>query len=96
MPMTEAQVRPLLKLPVREQRVTAWETAVAQTEGKQPPAPVVTEVVFDILHPDGPAEKPKSRAEQRINLFTRLKDVTRKKKSWKQVEEILDELEALL
>ena len=94
-PMNEAQVRPLLKLPDEETQVKAWETAVKQTGG-QPSAIEVKTVVFDLLHPAGSAETPKSRAQQRIDLFTKIREVAHKKKSWKQVEEMLDELEALL
>ncbi len=95
-PVNEAQVRPLLQLPDPEKQVSAWGTAVEQAGGDQPSAKEVKTVVFDILHPDGLPEKPRSRSEQRIQLFSRLKEATRKKRSWKQVEEMLDELEALL
>lgn len=95
-PLMEAQVRPLLQLPDPEQRVEAWYSAVEQVEGEQPSAKVVKDVVFDILHPDGQNTKTKSRAEKRVALFTRLREVVQKKQSWSQVEKMLKDLEKLL
>ncbi len=95
-PMMEAQVRPLLRLPDPEQQVTAWVTAVERAEGGQPSAPDVKKVVLEILHPEGPVEKPTSRAQQRFDLVVKLKEVTRQKKSWEQVRELIEQLEALI
>jgi hypothetical protein len=92
----EAQVRPLLRLPDPEQQVSAWHTAVERAEGGQPSAPLVKEVVLEILHPEGPVAKPTSRTQQRIDLVVKLKKVIQQKKSWEQVEKLLGELEELL
>ena len=94
--MMEAQVRPLLRLPDPEQQVTAWVTAVERAEGDQPSAPDVKKVVLEILHPEGPVEKPTSRAQQRFDLVVKLKEVTRQKKSWEQVRELIEKREALI
>ena len=95
LPLMEAQVRPILQLPA-EQREEAWFTVVGEAGGQQTTVPQIRKVVFEILNPDGPAEKPVSRAQQRIDLFDPLKAVIQKKKSWEQVERLLGELEVLL
>ena len=96
LPLAESQVRPLLKLPEPKQRAKAWTTAVEKAEGNQPTAVEVSEVVFEILHPEGLAEKPPSRSERRLDVVDRLRKVITKRKSWEQVEQLLAELEDLL
>jgi hypothetical protein len=96
LPAMEAQVRPILSLPDNEQRAEAWSTAIKASEGQQPTGPQVRKVVFEILHPDNGEEKPRSRGQQRVELVARLKKVIQRKKSWAQVEKLLEELEALL
>lgn len=95
-PKMEAQVRPLLRLPDPEQQVTAWVTAVERAEGGQPSAPEVKKAVLEILPPEGPVEKTTSRGQQRLDLIVKLKEVTRRKKSWDQVRELIEQLEALI
>lgn len=95
-PVSESQVRPLLRLDEPAKQAQAWNTAVEKAEGNQPTAAEVADVVFEILHPDGPGEKPASRAQQRIDLVGRLKEAIGKRKSWEQVEKLLGELEELL
>jgi hypothetical protein len=97
LPQTEAQVRPLLRLPETEQRLNVWSTAVEQAEGEQPSAPAVSKLVFEVLHPEGKSSKetPANRAKKRVELVARLRDgVT--KRSWNDVEQLLAELEGLL
>ncbi|MEX1116715.1 MAG: DUF5131 family protein [Akkermansiaceae bacterium] len=94
-PVSESQVRPLLKLE-SEQRVRAWDAAVEKAKGGQPTAVVVEEIVFEILNPDGPSERSPSRSQRRSELVGRLKEVVAKRKSWEQVEELMAELEELL
>lgn len=65
-PVSESQVRPLLKLGEPDQQAEAWAAAVEKAEGKQPTAAVVEEVVFEILHPGGRPEKPASPRERRV------------------------------
>ena len=96
LPVSESQVRPLLRLTEPTQQAQAWIAAVEKAEGHQPTAGEVTVATFEILHPDGPGEKPVSRSKQRVELVNRLKEVIHKKKSWEQVEKLLEELEALL
>ena len=95
-PVSESQVRPLLKLAEPDQQALAWTTAVEKAEGSQPTAADVQEVVFEILHPEGTSEKLPSRSERRAKLVGRLKEVISKRKSWKQVETLMAELEELL
>lgn len=95
-PISESQVRPLLKLPEVEQKALAWTTAVEKVAGRQPTAADVQEVVFEILHPEGTPEKPPSRSVRRAELVGRLKAVISKRKSWEDVEQLMAELEDLL
>lgn len=95
LPQTEAQVRPLLRLPETDQRISVWSTAVEQAEGEQPSGPAVSKLVFEVLHPVGPGEKTPSRGQQRLELVSRFKDSVRQK-SWPQVEALLAELETLI
>jgi len=95
-PVSESQVRPLLKLAEPDLQAQAWISAVEKSAGNQPTANVVQEVVLEILHPDGPVEKQPSRSQRRSELVSRLKAVVAKRKSWEQVEELMMELEELL
>jgi protein gp37 len=96
LPVTEAQVRPLLRLPDPEQQVEVWCTAVERSDGGQPSQPLVTQLVLETKNPDGPVEKPISRAQQRFDLVAKLKAVIAKRKSWDDVEKLLAELETLV
>jgi hypothetical protein len=95
-PVSESQIRPLLKLAEPEQQGQAWAAAVEKAEGKQPTAADVQEVVLEILHPQGLPAKPPSRSERRSELVGRIKEVITKRKSWEQVEQLMAELEELL
>lgn len=95
LPQSEAQVRPLLRLPEPEQRLNVWSTAVEQAEGEQPSAPLISKLVFEVLHPEGAEQKPVSRTERRVELVSRLKESVRQK-SWLQIESLLAELETLI
>lgn len=96
MPVSESQVRPLLKLNEPEQQTQAWAAAVEKAEGKQPTAAEVQEAVVEILHPDGPPEKERSRSQRRTELVNRLKQVIAKRQSWDIVENLIADLEELL
>jgi hypothetical protein len=96
LPIMEAQVRPLLRLPEPEQQVAAWGMAVERAEGSQPTATQVREVVTEIMHPDGEVTKPSSRRQRRGELVLKLKEAVTKRQSWEQVEKLLADLEALI
>ena len=96
LPIMEAQVRPLLRLPEPEQQVAAWGIAVERAEGSQPTATQVREVVTEIMHPDGEVTKPSSRGQRRGELVAKLKEAVTKRQSWEQVEKMLAELETLI
>lgn len=96
LPETEAQVRPLLRLPEPEQQVKAWHRAVEIAGGGPPSGPQAKQAALEILHPDGPGQKTVSRGAQRIELVSRIKEVIRQEKSWKDVGNLLTELEKLL
>jgi protein gp37 len=96
LPIMEAQVRPLLRLPEPEQQVAAWGMAVERAEGSQPTATQVREVVTEIMHPDGEVTKPSSRGQRRGELVLKLKEAVTKRQSWEQVEKLLAELETLI
>jgi protein gp37 len=96
LPVSESQIRPLLKLEDSEKRAAAWVGAVEKAEGNQPTAADVQEVVFEILNPDGAAEKPPSRSQRRTELAGRLRAVIAERKSWDDLESLMSELEELL
>jgi len=93
----EAQVRPLMRLPDEGQQVEAWSTAVERSEGQQPSGPKVSEVVFEILRPEGQIHRdpPAVRAKRRIELVAKLREGVNHR-SWREVEQTLAELEDLL
>ena len=95
-PVSEAQVRPLARLPDAGQRAKAWSVSVEKAKGGNPTAVEVTEAVFEILNPEGAAEKTESRGAQRVKLASRLKEAIRARASWKDLEKLLEELECLL
>lgn len=96
LPAMEAQVRPILKLG-EERRIEAWEAAVERAGGKQPTAPEVKQVVFEILHPGGTnGDKPASSSRRRVELAGQLRAAVRERKSWEEVERLVEELEKLL
>lgn len=97
LPQAEAQVRPLLRLPDCEQQTAVWATAVEQADGGQPSAPQVKKLVFDVLHPEGrtPRDSPAVRSQRRMELVGQLREGVRQR-SWKQVEQLLAQLETLM
>jgi hypothetical protein len=95
-PVSESQVRPLLKLAEPEEQGQAWAAAVKKVEGRQPTAADVQEVVFEMLQPEGLPDKAHSRSERRSELVGRRKEVITERKSWEQVEQLIAELEELL
>jgi len=95
-PVSEAQIRPLARLPEAAQRAKAWSVSVEKAHGGNPTSVEVTEAVFEILNPEGAAEKPETRAAQRVKVVSRLKEAIRDRVSWEQLEKLLDELECLL
>jgi hypothetical protein len=96
LPLMEAQIRPLLRIPEPEQRAEAWFSAVEEAGGQQPTGPQIQKVVFDILHPEGMGQKNPSRAEQRQDVANRLKAAIGDRKSWEEVATLLEELEKVL
>lgn len=96
LPVAESQVRPLLKLTNPEDRVEVWTKAVEKADGKQPTAADVLEVVMEVLEPEGGEEKPPTLGECRTDVVGRLRSVVSQRKSWKEVEELLSELEELM
>ena len=86
----------IFRLTEPKQRAEAWTTAVEKVEGNQPTGAEVSEVVFEILHPEGEPEKPVFRARRRMAVVERLRKVIARKESWNRVEELFSELEELL
>jgi hypothetical protein len=95
-PVSESQVRPLARLPEVDQRARAWSVSVGKAQGGNPTAVEVTEAVFEVLNPEGIAEKPEARSAQRVNVARRLGEAIRGRVSWDQLEQLLEELERLL
>ncbi len=99
-PVSESQVRPLLRLENSEDRKLAWDTAVIRASETQPTATDVREVVVTILEDgyDGGilSEKPPTRAQRRVEIISKLRTEIKMKESWEQVEKLLAELEEIL
>lgn len=101
-PVSESQVRPLLRLKEIKDRRNAWDAAVTQAQGDHnslpPTAENVNVIVNQILHGgyEGDKKKPPTRKEQRAKLFSKLRTVIKKEKSWKDVEDLLNEIEKLI
>ena len=53
-------------------------------------------MVFEILHPEGSTEPSQSRSQRRSEVVSRLREVVAQRKSWEQVEQLMEELEELL
>jgi hypothetical protein len=99
-PVSESQVRPLLKLTSAKQRWHAWDAAVTRANYKQPRAKDVKEMVSSILKDDldgNPLKKkPLTKSKQREKIMSKLRRVVAKKKSWEEVEKLLGDLKKLL
>lgn len=98
-PVSESQVRPLLRLESAEQRRIAWNEAVTRANQAQPTAEDVTEMVISILESglDGSPQKkkPLTKSQQREKIISKLRRVVTKRKSWEEVEKLLEDLEKL-
>ena len=94
-PRSEFQIRPLLRLDDPAQQRLAWKTA-SEKAGGQPTEMGVREAVFEIKEPENPPENRQTRSQQRLAIIDRLKKTIQKRKSWEQVEKLLQELEELM
>ncbi len=108
LPLMEAQVRPILRLP-EDQQAETWFAAFDEVGG-QPSAPRVNKLVHEKMHPAGLEETPEVQpeeeeevteesevpSERRDKIVNRLKAAIRKRKSWEQVEKLMEELVKLL
>lgn len=94
-PISESQVRPLRRLNTAEQRARAWEIAYSKQDG-QPTAREVLDAVVEVLAPELPAEPRQTKSQQRVEIFSRLKEVIKAQNSWEDVERMIAELEALV
>lgn len=96
LPIMEAQVRPLQQLDDREKRAEAWRMAIHKAGG-QPTQVEVAEAVFAIIESKSPKPKTESRAARRSAIIAELLWLVREKKpsSWKDVERLVGELNAL-
>jgi protein gp37 len=97
LPRTEAQVRPLLRLPDPKQQAEVWAAAVKNAEGGQPTAPQIDKLVCEVLPPEGesPGDSRVSRSQRRVKVVSLLREGVRRR-SWEQVEKLLTELETLI
>ncbi len=101
-PVSESQVRPLLRLTDSGDRHTAWNVACETIfeEGKQPTAGEVRKaveyVISDKESEHKTVQKQPTRTEKRAELFSKLRSVIKEGKSWEDVEKLLAELEKLI
>lgn len=99
LPVSESQVRPLIRLTKPNERQLAWEIATEELDlGKQPTATEVSNAVTVVLdtHGETSTKKTPTRTQQRIDLVSKLRTAIGERKSWDDVEKLLDELGELL
>jgi hypothetical protein len=101
LPESESQVRPLLSLADSSERRAAWDYVqnFIAPDGRPPTAQEVSKAVQMIKNSDNdgiPLPKAPTRAEQRFDLVSKLRTAVSGRKSWKQVEKLLAELEKLI
>ncbi|MDB2673656.1 phage Gp37/Gp68 family protein [Akkermansiaceae bacterium] len=96
LPATEAQVRPLLKLPKPEQRAEVWLDALQQSNGSQPSGPQITQLVAKANPSESSASQPgpPSISQRRATIVKQLREGIRRK-SWDEIESLVIELEKL-
>lgn len=94
LPVAESQMRPLKKLETPEERLKAWKLAVFKAGG-QPTGREVLAAVADVRVPAEPTEPRPTRVQQRAQLISRLREVVSARGSWKDIEQIIEDLEGL-
>lgn len=101
LPIAESQVRPLLRLDDGQMRYAAWIHAldVMGEDRKQPTANEVRQAVEYVIHTDDegdPVEKAPTRAKQRTELVSQIRAAVAERRSWEDVEKLLQDLEKLI
>lgn len=91
LPQSETQVRHLTKLKDQEKQVEAWKKA-SEKAGGTPTEREVKEAVVEILEPEKPVKPTEDRTSRCQRLIGRLQNAV-ERRSWKQIEEVLGELE---
>lgn len=100
-PISESQVRPLLRLPDPNLRIAAWLRVfeVMGENRKQPTASEVKQAVTYVMHyddEDDTVKMPPTRTEQRSELVSKLREAVTERHSWEDVEKLLADLEKLI
>ena len=100
-PISESQVRPLLRLPDPDLRIAAWLRVfeVMGENRKQPTASEVKQAVTYVMHyddEDDTVKMPLTRTEQRSELVSKLREAVTERYSWEDVEKLLADLEKLI
>jgi len=90
-PVSESQVRPLLRLKDPEQRRQAWNDAASKSNGN-PTARTVKEAVAGLL-PAKNTTKPRPDRSERKRIIGELKVLVGERKSWEEVARLLRKLE---
>lgn len=101
LPVAESQVRPLLRLPDEPLRFAAWSRAleILGKDRKQPTAKEVKQGVDYVIHSDDegdPVEKVPTRAKKRTELVSQIRAAVAERRSWEDVEKLLEDLEKLI
>jgi hypothetical protein len=110
LPVSESQVRPLLRLALEKEREFAWNGAVCQatTESKnsknnyiQPTAALVEKMVQSVLNngidfDKEPTTKPVTKKKNRKELVAQMRNLLKKRNSWDELEQLFQEFEKLI
>lgn len=98
-PRSESQVRPLCRLESEEQQLSAWTDAVKRSEGKQPTAKTLSDIVADLMeaNPSGePTVEKVSRKEKISGVISAIRNAVRAQADISEIDRLLCELEKLL
>jgi hypothetical protein len=104
LPVSESQVRPLLRLNDDPLRFAAWSHALQMIgkDRKQPTAKEVKQAVAHVINMDwqgndgDPVEKAPTRAKQSTELVSQIRAAVAERRSWEDVEKLLEDLEKLI
>lgn len=106
-PKSESQVRPLLKLENIEDRASVWDAIVHMIKAKKSPDKITAErvrqmvdslleVQMDEAGVELPKKEPSTRSERKREVVSNLRAAVVERKSWEDVEKLLDDLEKLI
>jgi len=94
-PVSESQVRPLMRLKSKEKQAEAWTKACAKTDGT-PTAKQVLEAVVEVIEPKIHAAPRVTTKQKRLELLDQLREIDKNETSWEDAKRLINQLEGLL